>query len=590
MFYLFQLFHSFLPLHNPIGFGGADFIELAFCLIIVAGILIAPRASRYVPRFSARTDYCVLALALLPIALRLALLPNHPAPTPDVYDEFGHLLVADTLLHFRFANPPLPLPQFFETFFVLQQPTYASIYPIGQGLMLAIGQALFGSPWAGVLISTGAFCALCYWMLRAFTTPAWALFGGLLAVIEFGPLCGWMNSYWGGHMAAVAGCLVFGALPRLIERARMRDAALLGLGLFLHLLTRPYESIFLLLSAMLFFLPSVRRAIAEFRSAPPPAPAPPSFKAYLGPYLAPASIPLLFLLAALGVTALQNKSVTGNWTMPPYRLSQIQYGVPAALTFLSDPFPQRQLTPQQALEYKSQLAFRSDSRENLATFLLRLEYRVRYYRFFFLPPLYLALPLLFFPLREFRLRWLFLTLGLFAAGVNFFPAFQLHYLAAVTCLFVLWSVLALERLSQWSPAAARFLMLFCAAHFLFWYTVHVFDNEPFSNTLRADETWHSINHANPERRIQVNRDLQSHPGKLLVFVRYTPEHIFQDEWVYNEADLNAARVVWARDLGPLENQKLTALYPDRTLLLLEPDARPPLLSPMRQLGAVSISR
>ena len=113
----------------------------------------------------------MLLLAVLPVALRLLLLPNHPVPTPDIYDEFGHLLVADTLRHFRLANPPLPRPEFFETFFVLQRPTYSSIYPIGQGLALAIGWTLFGLPWAGVLLSTAAFCALCYWMLRALDHP-----------------------------------------------------------------------------------------------------------------------------------------------------------------------------------------------------------------------------------------------------------------------------------------------------------------------------------------------------------------------------------------------------------------------------------
>ena len=575
MFYLFRLFYSFLPLHNPIGFGGADFIEIAFCLMIVSGIVIAPRAARHWIACSARTAWCIAALALLPIALRLVLLPSHPIPTPDIYDEFGHLLVADTLLHFRFANPPLPLPQFFETFFVLQQPTYAAIYPIGQGLMLALGEALFGSPWAGVLISTGAFCGLCYWMLRAWTTPAWALLGGVLAVIEFGPLCGWMNSYWGGHFAAAAGCLVFGALPRLARRPRLRDASLLGLGLFCHLLTRPYESLFLLAAVILFFLPSLGVFIRSARAG--------AFSTVISSVpkatLAAVAMPVLFLASALGITMAQNQSVTGNWAVPPYRLSQIQYGVPAALTFLPDPVPQRALTPQQALEYKSQVAFRGDQPENLASFLLRLEYRVRYYRFFFLPPLYLALPLLLFPMREFRVRWLFLTLGLFAAGVNFFPAFQLHYIAAVTCLFVLWSVLALQRLARWSPAAARFLIIFCAAHFVFWYGVHLFDNEPFAVALRADETWQSINHANPERRIEVNRELDRTPGKLLVFVRYSPLHVFQDEWVYNRADLNTARIVWARDLGAEENRRLMALFPGRTVFLLEPDAQPPALQP-----------
>src|SRR5580693_6108865 len=281
-------------------FGPSDLLELTLAaLLVLMAIVSRPWIEPVASRLAPKTGWCMLLLALLPVALRLILLPNHPVPTPDVYDEFGHLLVADTLLHFRFANPALPLPQFFETFFVIQQPTYASIYPIGQGLMLALGQALFGLPWAGVVISTGAFCALCYWMLRGWTTPAWALFGGLLAVIEFGPLCGWMNSYWGGHFAAAAGCLVFGALPRLIERARLRDAALLGLGLFLHILTRPYESIFLLLSVMLFFLPAARRAVGQLRSGAQPAPGSHRANAY-GSYLTLASIPLLFLFAALG--------------------------------------------------------------------------------------------------------------------------------------------------------------------------------------------------------------------------------------------------------------------------------------------------
>jgi hypothetical protein len=54
--------------------------------------------------------------------------------------------------------------------------------------------------------------------------------------------------------------------------------------------------------------------------------------------------------------------------------------------------------------------------------------------------------------------------------------------------------------------------------------------------------------------------------------------MFQDEWVYNAADIDAARVVWARDLGTTENEKLRRYYPDRTVWRLEPDARPPKLS------------
>ena len=92
-----------------------------------------------------------------------------------------------------------------------------------------------------------------------------------------------------------------------------------------------------------------------------------------------------------------------------------------------------------------------------------------------------------------------------------------------------------------------------------------------------------INHRNPERRILVNEQLAGIPGQVLVFVRYWPQHIFQDEWVYNEADIDRARVVWARDLGDAENQKLRQYYPGRSVWLLEPDARPPKLEPYQEV-------
>src|SRR5215813_12558351 len=255
-----SIFQSFQPLENPIGFGAADFLEFGVTLFLaIFAFTFRLWVEPFARKLAARTGWCMLLLAALPVALRLLLLARHPVPTPNIYDEFGHLLVADTLRHFRLANPPHPMRRFFETFFVLQEPAYSSIYPIGQGLQLAVGQALFGIPWAGVLISTAGFCALCYWMLRAWTSPEWAIAGGLLAVFQFGPLNQWMNNYWGGSLPAAGGCLVFGALPRLRSDGRRRDAMLLGTGLAINLLTRPYESIFLVVSICLYFLPVLRQ-------------------------------------------------------------------------------------------------------------------------------------------------------------------------------------------------------------------------------------------------------------------------------------------------------------------------------------------
>ena len=216
----------------------------------------------------------MLLVAALPLALRLALLPRFPAPAPSGADDFSYLLLADTLRHFRLANPVHPMHRFFEAVFILQEPSYSSIFPPGQGLALALGWMVFGHPWAGVALSMAALCAGCYWMLRAWTTPGWALTGGLLAVCEFGPLNQWMNLYWGGAVSGIAGCLVLGALPRLKAEQKLspasssagvpigrrgalwarlpHNAVLLGAGLGLQLLTRPFEFVLLLAAVSVY--------------------------------------------------------------------------------------------------------------------------------------------------------------------------------------------------------------------------------------------------------------------------------------------------------------------------------------------------
>jgi len=566
--YIFHLFRSFLPIHNPIGFGAGDFIELAIALLLVwLALTWSGSRAAYARKFTEKTGWCMLLLAILPVALRLLLLPHYPAPSPNVSDDFSYVLLADTLRHFRLANPPHPLPQFFETFFVLQEPTYSSIYPLGQGIVLALGWTIFGHPWAGVLLPIGALCSLCYWMLRAWTTPGWALVGGLLAVFEFGPLNQWMNSYWGGGVSAAAGCLVFGALPRLRASGRRRDAALLGLGLGMQLLTRPYESIFLGMSVVLFFLPELWRREAIRKLA------------------RPALVSVLVVAPAIGLTLLQNKAVTGRWATLPYMLSRYQYGVPATLTVQKNPIPHRQLTAQQQLDYDVQSSVHAKDTDTLNRYLTRLASRARFYRFFFLPPLYLALLVFVATAREFRWVWVMITLVLFALGTNFYPYFYSHYIAAITCLCVLASVVGLEHLSRVSVRgtavgcqAARLIVFLCAAHFVFWYGIHAFYDEDIVTAATRYETWDAINHGDPEGRLAIDGQLMKAPGKQLVFVRYWPQHLLH-EWVNNAADIDGSRVVWARDLGPEENEKLRGYYPDRTVWLLEPDAKPPRLTP-----------
>lgn len=554
--YLFHVLRSFLPLHNPIGFGASDFVEFAVAALLVLLVLTRAWVQPAAEALARRTGWCMLFLGTLVIALRLALLPVHPVPTATGTDDFSYLLLADTLAHFRLANAAHPMHRFFETIFVLQEPSYSSIYPIGPAMFLAIGQVIFGTPWAGVLLSMGLFCALCFWMLRGWTTPGWAFVGGLLAVAEFGPLNMWMNCYWGGAVSAMAGCLVFGALPRLRERFRTFDAVLLGLGVGLQMLTRPYESLFLDLSVGLFLAVEVR---SQLRKLVVPV--------------------VLAVLPTVALLLFQNKAITNSWTTLPYALSRYQYGVPNTLTFQANAVPHRTLTAAQQLYYEGQSAVHGEP-DTVASYFKRLFSRAGFYRFFFLAPLLIAAFFFLPSLREFRFAWIALTILALALGSNFYPYFFPHYIAAVTCLFVLISVLGLKRLSE-RPAgqiAARWILFLCGAHFLLWYGIHALGDRQILEGTDLYETGDSINYGDPQGRIAINQRLAEAAGKQLVFVRYFSSHRF-DEWIHNAADIDSSRVVWALELAPDENAKLKSYYPDRTVWLLEPDAIPPKLVP-----------
>lgn len=555
--YLFQIFRSFLPMRNPVGFGASDWLVFAIALLLAALLIARAWLAPYVQQIAERTVPSMCLLFALPIVLRLALLPHCPIPIPAGADDFSYILLGDTLRHLRLANPPHALHQFFEAVFVLQQPTYASIYPLGQGMVLAAGRVIFESFWAGVLVSTGAFCALCYWMLRGWLTPVWAFAGGLLAVIQFTVLNEWLNSYWGGAVSACAGCLVFGSLPRLQQSVRTRYGLLLGLGLALQILTRPFEAIFLIVSVAVFVGATFRTKLASFAR--------------------PAVAAAVLVFAALGATLLQNKAVTQRWAMLPYMESRYQYGVPTTFTFQPNPTPHRPLTPEQQLDYRAQAAIHGTAPETLEGYFKRFAYRFRYLRFFILPPLYFAL-LAFLPsLRHWRFLWATGTIALFAVGTNFYPYFFPHYVAAVTCLFVLVSIRGLENLIGLGNTAGQHVLLLCGVSFLFWFGVYACGNSAIL-PVTSYQGWNYINYGDPEGRIAIQAQLDQARGKQLVFVRYSPFHRFR-EWIHNAADIDAAHVVWANDLGPEENQRLLHYYRDRKCWLLEPDAHPPKLEP-----------
>jgi hypothetical protein len=78
-------------------------------------------------------------------------------------------------------------------------------------------------------------------------------------------------------------------------------------------------------------------------------------------------------------------------------------------------------------------------------------------------------------------------------------------------------------------------------------------------------------------RAMILHQLQHFPGRQLVVVVYGPSHNFHLEWVYNDADIDASKVAWARDMGNGANQELLSYFKDRRVWEVNGDASPPRL-------------
>ena len=500
-----------------------------------------------------RPLHAIVCCALTALAVS-ALFTAVRVPVPSVHDEFSYLLAADTFASGRLTNTVNPFWQHFESFHIIQQPSYASKYPPGQGILLAVGTLIGGHPIVGAWLATALAAAAVCWMLQGWVPNRWALLGGLLVALHGMIQVRWSLSYWGGGLPMVGGALMFGALPRIQRDPHISTTLLMAGGAILLAATRPFEGFLVgmcVATALLDWMRSEQR---------------PDWMTVLSHVVIPAAALLWLGIAALGF---YNLCVTGDPLKMPYQVHEAEYA--HSPIFLWN-------QPETAGEYRHAVmkdfftGWAFEGYQQQATLLGFLQAKLvaaQELGLFFLGGA-LALPLIMFRqlLARRRLYVAWLTLLIFFAAESAVPWTYPHYIAPVAPLLFLLVVEGMRYLSilprqghAWARLAVPAIMIFHGVGLSLLFLQYA--------TWQPDGwQWH---------RARIVEQLENTPGKHLVLVSYRPDHNGHQEWVYNRANLRRAKIIWARQMGGASDEQLLRAFHNRSSWILDADAEEPQL-------------
>jgi hypothetical protein len=155
-----------------------------------------------------------------------------------------------------------------------------------------------------------------------------------------------------------------------------------------------------------------------------------------------------------------------------------------------------------------------------------------------------------------------------------------HYAAPLTAIVFAIIVQAFRHLRHWqyrgTPIGIGFtrLLVICALVLL-----------PAHMVKKMLEIRHGIVWENPEmpERAKIAAQLETTTGEHLVIVHYSPHHLVHQEWVYNAADIDHSKVVWARDIPGMDLKPLLNYFQNRTVWMVDADKIPAQLMLFKEL-------
>jgi hypothetical protein len=524
-------------------------------LVLLLFALLPARLLAFFPhpafhRFAQNRRRACVAIFLLSLLGRIALLPIEPFPTPNIHDEFSYLLASDTFAHGRLANPTPPAWHHFEQFYVLMQPAFASKYGIAQPLFMAFGQRWLFTPRAGILLCMALAAASLCWMLQAYLPPEWAFLGGLLAVIRISWFSYFGNTYWGGAAAILGGCLLMGAAARLERTFMARFGVLMALGLLLLANSRPFEGALVSLPICLFTLWTLIKKRASLLVWLPGA---------------------TLFVAGILLTGYYCYRVTGRLTFPWIAYWQ-RWSICPPLLFGR---------PNNSVHYQfaDQLSYFRD--EEMMPYLstrtangIVIEVIVKgiYQWIFFLFPALTLTAIGFMPTaRSRKCRVLMTTLCFAGFGFLTETWLQAHYIAVACGIIYVVMCNGLRAMHAGARQHGVWLKLLRGTLAAVLVMLMVRLVVVPMNTLPSN--WASRTADIPAYQA-VSGILEAKPGKQLVILRYRADHFWAYSWINNGYDIPNQHVIWARDTEPGESiLPLLCTFQDRQVWLLIPPER-----------------